>query len=213
MVAALWDLHLRQPRAAVIGPCILEGGADGPRYRWVRRNPRCRWLFQRVECRGADLPEVTMLVTSGSLMELESWVTLGGFEEALFIDYVDIDYCLKAIRAGRQVAVAAAARLHHKLGARQAGRLLGKDFRPTYHAAFRHYFMARNRVRIWRRHALAVPHWALFDLCFAGFNGFRVVAFEREKGAKLKAMILGTWDGLLGRTGPCPPPRRRALES
>lgn len=212
MVAALRATQARDPRAAVIVPRIIEEGGRGPNYRWVRKHPRLPCLFQRVECGEADLPAVTMAVTSGSLIELESWRQLGGFEESLFIDYVDIDYCLKAVRAGKTVAVSAGAKLDHRLGARQTGVLLGHEFRPTHHAAFRHYYIARNRIRMWRRHAFAVPHWALFDLCFAVYNAARVVAFEPEKWTKMKAMLLGTWDGLKGRTGPCPPQRWRALQ-
>ena len=73
------------------------------------------------------------------------------------------------------------------------------------HAAFRHYFMARNRVHVWKRHALAVPHWALFDLAFALFNTARVVLFESQKLEKLRRMAQGVWHGLLGRIGPLPP--------
>lgn len=211
LTAALWATHLRYPEAAVVGPRILEGDTNGPQYRWVRSHPKWPWLFQRVECDHADLPSVTMLITSGSMIELEEWAELGGYVESFFIDYVDVDYCLRAIRAGRSIAVSAGARLRHHLGARQAGRLLGKDFRPTHHAAIRHYFIARNRIAVWRFHALAMLHWALFDFAFACFNGVRVLAFEREKGHKLWAMILGTWDGWRGRSGPCPPKRRRAL--
>jgi hypothetical protein len=68
-------------------------------------------------------------------------------------------------------------------------------------------------VDVWRQHALAVPHWALFDLAYACFNGFRVITLEREKWSKLKAMVLGTWDGLRGRTGPCPEARLRTFRT
>jgi rhamnosyltransferase len=212
MVDALWAVHESNSLAAVIGPRIQEEGAVVSRYRWVRRHPMCPMLFQRVGATNQDLMEVTMLVTSGSLIELALWRRLGGFDEALFIDYIDTDYCLRAIRAGRRVAVAANAVLEHRLGDRQTDRLLGREFRPTHHAAFRHYYMARNRVRMWGRHAMAVPHWSLFDLCFAGFNGFRVLAFEKKRWWKLKAIMLGTWDGLFGRFGPCPTWRRRSFE-
>ena len=213
LVAGLWAAHLRHPTAAIVGPCIQEQGPDDHDYRWVRRHPHWPGFFQRVKCTGADLPEVTLLVTSGSMIELAAWTALGGFAEDMFIDYVDIDYSLRVVRAGRTIAIAAAARLQHKLGARQAGRLLGRDFRPTHHAAFRHYYIARNRVTVWRRHARAVPHWALFDLGFASFNSLRVLLFEEQRRAKLKALILGTWDGLLGRGGPCPVKRQQALAS
>lgn len=211
MVEALQATATRNPRAAIVVPCIIEGSVGGSGYRWVRQHPHVRWLFQRAECQDVDLPAVTMAVTSGSLIELETWKMLGGFEESLFIDYVDIDYCLKVVRAGKTIVVSVGAKLEHKLGARQTGVLLGHEFRPTHHAAFRHYYIARNRVRIWRRHAWAVPHWALFDLCFATYNAARVVVFESEKWTKMKAMLLGTWDGFKGRTGPCPPERWRAL--
>ena len=213
MVAALWATHSAIPRAAVIGPRIHEAGSIAARYRWVRRHPRWPGLFQRVACTGCDLEEVTMLVTSGSMVELALWRELGGFDEALFIDYIDTDYCLRTIRAGRRVAVSAGAVLEHRLGDRESRQFLGREFRPTHHAAFRHYTIARNRVRVWRRHALAAPHWALFDLAFAGFKSFRVLAFESGKGSKLKAMFLGTWDGLSGRNGPCPAHRRKGFGS
>lgn len=203
-VAALWATHRMQPAAAVVGPRIHEAGSDPSRYRWVARHPTVPWLFRRVACTGPDLPAVTMMVTSGSMVEVAEWRRQGGFDAGLFIDYIDTDFCLRVIRAGRTVAVAGSARLHHRLGARQTRTVLGRDFRPTHHAAFRHYYMARNRVRMWRRHAWAVPHWAAFDLSFALYNYTRVLLFEDQRWAKVKAIIRGTWHGLRGRTGPMP---------
>jgi len=210
MMAALRETAERNPPASVVAPRIVESGVGAADYRWVRPHPRAGWLFQRVTCGESDLPAVTMAITSGSLIELATWEKLGGFDEDLFIDYVDIDYCLRVRRAGRAVAVSAGAKLLHKLGARQTGVWLGHEFRPTHHAAFRHYFIGRNRVHLWRRHARVAPHWALFDFCFAFYNAFRVVAFEPQKGSKIKAMSLGAWDGWRGRMGGCPPERARA---
>lgn len=210
MMAALWECHQRHVLAAVIGPVIQEKGRSQP-YRWVRPHPLCAGWFQRAECGSRDLASVTEVITSGSLVDLAAWSAIGGFDEELFIDYVDVDFCLKVLRAKRTVAVAAAARLHHKLGSRAEGRFLGVDHRPMHHPPFRHYYIARNRVRVWRRHALAIPHWAVFDFCFACYNAFRVFAFERNKWAKAKAMVLGTWDGIRGRFGPLPASRQRAF--
>ncbi len=205
MVAAMLTTQRNHPLAAVIGPQIHEEGSDPARYRWVARHGALPFLFRRVPCTGADLPAVTMMVTSGSMVEVATWRRLGGFDAALFIDYIDTDFCLRAIRAGRSVAVAGQAVLRHRLGARQTRKVLGRDFRPTHHAAFRHYYMARNRVRMWRRHAWAVPHWAAFDLSFALYNYTRVLLFEDQRWAKVKAIVRGTWHGLCGRTGPMPP--------
>lgn len=213
LVAGLLAAHGRHPHAAVIGSCIEEAGMTDSPFRWLRRHSGWPVFFQRVACNGQDLPAVTFVVSSGSLIELEVWRQLGGFDEELFIDYVDTDFCLRVLRAGRGVAVAAGARLRHQLGARLPGNFFGKDFRPMHHAAFRHYYQSRNRVRMWRRHALSVPHWALFDLSFACLTFFRVVIFESSKWRKFKAMLLGTWDGVSGRTGPCQEKRMGVLRT
>jgi GT2 family glycosyltransferase len=201
MVRALWQAAVAMPKAAVICPRVQEEGADPARYRWVTRHPVVPFFFRRVACVGPDLPEVTMAVTSGSLFDLAAWESLGRFDEGFFIDYIDTEYCLRVIRVGRTVAVAGGATLRHRLGARQKRVMLGRDFRPMNHASFRHYYMARNRVAVWRRHALAVPHWAAFDFCFTWYNLARVLGFERHRRAKVKAILRGTWDGLRGKSG------------
>ena len=204
MVAALWRATQANPGAAVVCPRIHEAGSNPAAYRWVARHPKLPLLFRRIPCTGSDLPAVTMAVTSGSLFDLVAWNRLGRFDSGFFIDYVDTEYCLRAIRAGMRIAVAGDAVLRHRLGARARHLLLGREFRSMNHAPFRHYYMARNRVATWRRHALAVPHWALFDLCFMGFNFSRVLLFERQRGAKVRAILRGTWHGILGKTGPMP---------
>lgn len=205
MVRALWQAAQAMPQAAVICPRVHEEGSAPANYRWVIKHPVLPLLFRRVACTGADLSEVTMAVTSGSLFDLAAWDELGRFEDGFFIDYIDAEYCLRVIRSGRRVAVAGEAVLQHRLGARQERVLLGRNFRPMNHAPFRHYYMARNRVVVWRRHALAVPHWAMFDFCFAWYNLARVLVFEAQRWAKVKAILRGTWHGLLGEKGPMPP--------
>lgn len=209
--AALLATAGRFPNARLVVPRIVEPGRGPGSYRWLQRHPRWSWGYRRVVVEKADVPGISMAVTSGSLTHLGAWESVGGFDENLFIDYIDIDYALRIRRAGGDIVVSAAAELEHRLGARQSRKVLGHDFRPTFHAAFRHYYMARNRVLVWRRHARAVPHWALFDLHYALYNAVRVLAFEPDKVRRLRAMLTGTWDGWRGRSGPCPEPRRRSF--
>lgn len=212
MVRSLLATQKRFPHAAVVGPRIEDAVPGSRPYRWVRRHRRWPGLFERVDSTGGDLAEVTMMVTSGSMVDLAVWASLDGFDESLFIDYVDTEYCLRVIRSGRMVAVSAEAVLEHRLGERRSQQVLGHDFRPTHHAAFRHYFMARNRIAVWKRHAFARPHWALFDAGFTAYNGFRVLAFEPDRWRKLKAMFLGTCDGLRGCSGPFPTQRGNLID-
>jgi rhamnosyltransferase len=158
------------------------------------------------------MPDVSMVITSGSLVNTVDFGSLGGFDEGFFIDYVDTDFCLRCRAAGWRIAVSADARLEHHLGRRETRELAGMVFHPTNHPPLRHYYIARNRVAMIRRHGWREIHWLSFEGAATGLWLFRVLAFERQKITKLRAMVLGTWDGLLGRFGECPPARRRSLE-
>lgn len=189
-------------RVAVVGAHTYDE-RTGRRDRWLRP----AWFgFRREYCGEADLPDATFVITSGALTRVRAWRELGGFDEGLFIDYVDHEFCLKARRNGWQVLVSAGARLAHNLGSKREVRLAGRTIRPTFHSAMRHYYMARNRLVMWRQYAWRYPHWWLFDLCFGGLNTLRVLLAEDGKWEKLKAMSRGSWDGLRGRQGRCPEP-------
>lgn len=202
--------HPQSGRVAVVGAAFQER-ATGRRHRVLRRHPHFPLFFQKIEPVEEDLTEVSCVITSGSLVRVAVAEAVGRFDEAFFIDYIDTDFCLRCRQHGRLIMVSAAAHFTHELGQRDRRQWCGIELQPTHHSALRHYYMARNRVPMWRRHAGATPHWALFDLCFAAYNGFRVLAFESDRWRKLKAMVLGTWDGLCCGKGPCPERRKRAL--
>ncbi len=212
---ALWatlEAHPERDRVAVVGANICETVEGGREYRWLCPHPWLPGAFAKTRLRGRDLPSVTMAITSGSLVRVADFLAVGPFAEEFFIDYVDTDYCLRCRRTGRLIAVSFAARLLHAFGARDRRRRWGHEFAPTNHAPLRHYYLARNRVPMIRRHALREVHWFVYDLAVAALLLGRVLAVEDRKGPKLRAMLLGTWDGLRGRLGPCPGNRRRHLE-
>lgn len=199
MVNALWESSHAGPdpeQIVVIGAHTYDERNPSRRERWLRP----KWYgFERIQCGAEDLENVTFVITSGALTRVAVWEKLGGFDERLFIDYIDHDFCLRALRAGFKITVSARARLAHNLGAKRQVRAMGHTFQPTFHSARRHYYMARNRVLMWRRHAVRFPHWWLFDFCFGLLNTLRVLVVEDQRKAKMSAMLRGTIDGLLNR--------------
>jgi rhamnosyltransferase len=185
-------------RVAMVGAHTVDE-RTGREDRWVRP---AWWGFRRVQCVGGDLHGVTFVITSGTLTRVRAWRSLGGFDEGLFIDYLDHDLCLKAHRAGWEILVSAGARLAHRLGSKREIVMAIGCMHPTFHGPIRHYYMARNRVLMWRRHAGRFPHWALFDATFWTLNIVRVLLTEDRRREKMAAMLLGIWHGLLGRRGP-----------
>lgn len=183
----------------------------GRRYRVLRRHPHWPGCFQKADVGMEDLAEVTAVITSGALVRVSDFLALGGFDEGLFVDYVDTDYCLRCIRRGRLLTVSARAELVHRFGERKTQRWLGFTIHPTNHSALRHYYIARNRVTMIRRHGRQL-HWLWFECATAVLWLFRVLTAEERKTAKLRAMLLGTWDGLRGRAGACPPKRQIQID-
>lgn len=192
---------LAQPDAAVIGSNWHDENRPAAPSRHLRRHPAIPLLFTRVPAT-ADLPEVTCVITSGTLFDLEVWHRLGGFDERLFLDLVDTDYCLRARAAGHRVAVAAGASLAHQRGAKCPIRRVGRTWWPAFMTPLRLRYLFRNRVLLLPRHTARAPHWVLFELTFAAKILAEIVFLEDDKLRKLAACIRGTWDGFLGADGP-----------
>ncbi|HYK56693.1 MAG TPA: hypothetical protein VEV15_09450, partial [Flavisolibacter sp.] len=60
--------------------------------------------------------EVDTLITSGTLLNLSLFNKIGRFDEALFIDSVDYDYCIRAKLAGFSIIQFSSVVLLHELG-------------------------------------------------------------------------------------------------
>ena len=90
--------------------------------------------------------EAKHLITSGSIVNLNIFQIIGGFDEALFIDKVDHEYCLRARALNYKVIEFSNIFLHHHLGNVTYGRSL-KNFQLTprvLHSPIRMYYIMRN---------------------------------------------------------------------
>ncbi len=145
--------------------------------------------------------EETTIMTSGNLVDLAAWKEVGPFDEGLFIDCVDHEFCLRLRLAGYLVVRVNDAFLEHELGEITAHRQFGRVKYTTNHSPLRRYYIFRNRLWMMRRYREAFP-----DYCRSSrkelFKEVRnVLCFESDKGAKLAMMARGAWDFLRGRMG------------
>jgi len=86
------------------------------------------------------------LITSGSMVNLQLFERIGGFDEALFIDEVDLEYCYRSIVKGYQIVQFTNVFLSHHLGTVNMFRSLksGKKTPRSLHSPTRVYYMIRN---------------------------------------------------------------------
>lgn len=132
-------------------PCA---GAVGPNYADSRRNindnPFIRIVglrLLRVACSDSrEVLEVDHLIASGSLAPMEVLEAVGPMREDFFIDYVDIEWCLRAKYAGYLLYGVCAARMEHRQGDLPV-QFLGREY--LTHSPQRHYFHVRNALLIY----------------------------------------------------------------
>lgn len=139
-------------------------------------------------------------MTSGMLVPIEIFKAVGLHDERLYMDYVDIEFCLRCRKAGYGIIEATGAILHHSLGKLTEHTLWGKTFVTTNHDARRRYYITRNRLLTMRR------YWRDWQWCKRDTKAFceelfKIVMLEGSKYEKLINVMLGVADALIGRTG------------
>lgn len=98
----------------------------------------------------ADLNEpVDRLITSGSLLNLSLYEEIGPFDEQLFIDEVDHEYCYRAGLKGYRIIQFTHIFLEHQLGESvEVKTLKGSHKTTSFHSPLRLYYMVRNYLYV-----------------------------------------------------------------
>jgi len=95
---------------------------------------------------GCEFSDVANLITSGSVVNVAVAMQAGRFDEHLFIDEVDFEYCYRAKQKGFRVVKFDSIFLNHTIGVQSNFRSL-KDLKISVralHSPFRTYYMVRN---------------------------------------------------------------------
>lgn len=140
-------------------------------------------------------------ITSGALCPVTTFQVVGLMDEALFIDYVDIDFCLRLNKARKKILQCKSAILLHSLGRITPKSLLGVSCLVTNHPPRRHYYISRNGAIIMRRYAIHEPAWFIGELIRFAKSIAKMLFFEEQKMQKLRYIIRGVRDAALNRRG------------
>ncbi len=143
--------------------------------------------------------EILLAMTSGSMIPSRAIRDVGTFDESLFMDYVDTDFCLRARRKGMLILQSPAV-LYHSLGRTTFHNFFGLPFGVTNHSAGRRYYITRNRLRLLWRYASDWP-WVWREIRAIVLQVAKIIFVEHNKWKKFRAMVAGTADAVLGRMG------------
>jgi rhamnosyltransferase len=140
-----------------------------------------------------DVEPLAAALTSGNLLRLAAFKETGGFMEKLFIDYVDVEYCMRLQIHGFSVLRANRAVLLHRLGGMTSRRFLGLTVHPVDHSPSRYYYQTRNRFYIRALYGDRFPEYFRLDLKAFRRGILKMLLYEKQRRRKL-VMI---WRGFL----------------
>ena len=133
-------------------------------------------------------------ITSASYIRTSLCEQLGGFDERMFIDRVDFEYCYRLTKKGFKIIQVRDVILAHQLGDLQVEKIGREKIHVGGHSAFRKFYMAQNLVYCHRKHP------EKFSTVFVLVKLFKLSAktlvYEKQKAKKIVAILKVSLNGM-----------------
>ncbi|MEW6566207.1 MAG: glycosyltransferase family 2 protein [Spirochaetota bacterium] len=142
--------------------------------------------------------EVFQLIASGTIINVSYINEIGLMKEELFIDWVDMEWCWRALKKGYKIIGNADVVIEHFHG-ENSKRILTKNI--TLKSSVRYYYTIRNGVYL----ALHVNVLNIYRRAILFFKTFRNIflfpIFSHNPLLDLRYTLKGFYHGLIGRLG------------
>lgn len=181
-------------KVAAVGPAFFDPNTQAMYPATVYKGP----FIKRIPISGIAI-EATYIIASGCLIRMVILDDIGNMRDELFIDYIDVEWCLRAKSLGYSLFIAPKAKMAHTIGDSRIS-ILGRTV--SLHGAVRRYYLVRNSF-IMLKLSYVPFGYKLRELVF---NFFRIIVGVYFSSEKLRAILYalgGVKDGVLGRLGPC----------
>lgn len=139
--------------------------------------------------------EIADCITAGSLTKIAAWREVGGFDSRMFIDFVDIEFCLRLRIKGYKILRVNNVCVHQQYGNITGSfSILGKKFYLFGYSPVRVYYSVRNQIYYMKK------HWKNINvgkqlLYLFGYIGKRLI-FEKNRVKSFAAVCRGVKDGV-----------------
>lgn len=191
---AVLRLMAEGKKVAAVGPCFMDVRQNNP-------PPFTRVEGISLKRQYAEIPnsivEVDHVIASGCLIPVPVFDSVGLMNSDLFIDYVDIEWCLRAKNLEFQSFGVFSAKMNHSLGDEHVN-FMGR--KVTLHSPLRHYYLIRNGFWLYKQKYIPV-NWKFVD-------GYRILIricfytlFAKPRRQHFSMMMQGLAHGLKSRMG------------
>jgi rhamnosyltransferase len=170
---------------SAIVPRVFDSRSDGYEYK----------LRHRACTEGYNLLAVAL--QSGMLIECQTWLN-NKFNEDLFIEFVDTEWCYRLASNGKYLYLSQEARIYHEVSDEKPIKFLSMQL--LKYSSLRRYYFYRNSFFMLR--SKDVPVYAKFSILRAFISRFvSIFWFEGPKYKSIKMSCFGVFDGLRSRFG------------
>lgn len=199
MVQRLRSVMMSHPDVAAVGPYYSDPRSGEPSHPFVWIDGLRLHRLARPHD-GAISSEVDHLIASGCLIRAAAWRDIGPMLAPMFIDFVDVEWCLRARSKGWHLHGVWDAHMFHTIG-HAVVRRMGRNFR--IHSPTRHYFHVRNGVFLYRQNWIAA-NWRLVSFWRMLLKTGFYLVFSHSRLAYVRSTLQGIVDGIqfnpMGRT-------------
>lgn len=148
--------------------------------------------------------QVDIVITSGNFIKLSVFDDVGYFNESLFIDYVDKEFCLRCGTQNFIILEIKDAILLHTVGLPTRVKFLFySSIYTTNHSHLRRYYIVRNSIYTYKNYFMKRTFWVLIDFYYLIGNLSKAILFEKQRKKRLVAVFFGFYDGIIGKLGKC----------
>lgn len=140
--------------------------------------------------------KVDIVISSGTMMNMKIIENVGGFDEDFFIDFVDVEWCLRCKKAEIPIYVLPDAILYHKIGNKTID--IAK-MEIIVHSPIRTYYKVRNSFLLLYKKVNLL--FTIRQILPAVFHNFLLIFQVENKKEYLKYYLLGIGHGICGVKG------------
>jgi rhamnosyltransferase len=141
-----------------------------------------------------ETKHVMTTMTSGNLLSLAAYNSIGPFREDFFIDYIDIEFCLRLNNCGYKVIQLNNVILEHNLGEIVKRKFLFRRALITNHSPLRIYYRTRNRLFVLKKFKLKYPLFCIIDVYNFMKETTKIILYEYRRFEKLRMITRGLVD-------------------
>jgi rhamnosyltransferase len=181
----------------------LTVGGVGPVFYDSRTNTEyphekiCGLQIKKIYPQSDESFEVSYLINSGMLVPIRALRNIGMMRGEFFIDYVDIEWCLRGADKGYSFYAVPKARMAHMIGDERK-EALGREV--SIHSPIRRYYLARNSILMLRLPYVPIGY-KMREVIFSFLRTLLFISCVENKKEYIRYIFKGWKDGINGRSG------------